>query len=71
MAVTAEGPAAALPPYKPVLDAVLARSPQKAEKAAAKLVEAAGLTVESALQSKRKLPALKKAPTALKAPKAR
>ncbi len=52
------GPASSLPLHRAVLDAVIARSPQKAEKAALVLIDGAGDDMEEVLASRRKLPSV-------------
>ena len=53
-----DGPAASLPLHRAVLDAVIARSPQKAERAVIVLIDGANDDIEEVLGSRRKLPAL-------------
>jgi DNA-binding FadR family transcriptional regulator len=53
-----DGPASSLPLHRAVLDAVIARSPQKAERAIIVLIDGANLDIEEVLNSRRKLPAL-------------
>ena len=67
----ADAPALSLPLHKAVLDAVVAKSPLKAERAVVKLIESAQADIEHVLASRRKLPSLKKPAAKLKAPKAR
>ena len=50
------GPASSLPLHRAVLDAVIARAPQKAERAALVLIDGAGEDIEAVLASRRKLP---------------
>jgi DNA-binding FadR family transcriptional regulator len=52
------GPRESLPLHRAVLDAVIARNPQKAEKAILVLIDGANRDIESILKSKRKLPNL-------------
>ena len=54
-----DGPAASLPLHRAVLDAVIARSPQKAERAIIVLIDGANDDIEAVLaSSRRKLPPL-------------
>jgi len=53
-----DGPAVSLPLHRAVLDAVIARSPQKAERAIIVLIEGANDDIEEVLASRRKLPSL-------------
>jgi DNA-binding FadR family transcriptional regulator len=53
-----DGPAQSLPLHRAVLDAVIARSPQKAERAIIVLIDGANGDIEQVLGSRRKLPAL-------------
>jgi DNA-binding FadR family transcriptional regulator len=53
-----DGPASSLPLHRAVLDAVIARSPQKAEKAILVLIDGARDDIEQVLASRRKLPSL-------------
>jgi len=53
-----DGPASSLPLHRAVLDAVIARSPAKAEKAILVLIDGAGEDIEAVLTSRRKLPSL-------------
>jgi len=53
-----DGPASSLPLHRAVLDAVIARSPQKAEKAILVLIDGAREDIEQVLASRRKLPSL-------------
>ncbi|MEO8155846.1 MAG: FadR/GntR family transcriptional regulator [Rhizobacter sp.] len=52
------GPEASLPLHRAVLDAVIARSPQKAEHAIIVLIDGANDDIEGVLRSRRKLPQL-------------
>ena len=52
------GPASSLPLHRAVLDAVIARSPQKAERAIIVLIDGANDDIEAVLSSRRKLPSL-------------
>ena len=52
------GPASSLPLHRAVLDAVIARAPQKAERAALVLIDGAGEDIEAVLASRRKLPSV-------------
>ena len=63
------GPASSLGMHRAVLDAVVARHPQKAEKAILKLIDGAREDIESVLSSRRRLPSLDHPPTRLRAPK--
>ncbi len=67
----ADAPALALPRHQAVLDAVLAKSALKAERAAVKLIESAQVDIDHVLASRRKLPSLARPAAKLKAPKAR
>ena len=53
-----DGPASSLPLHRAVLDAVIARSPQKAERAIIVLIDGANDDIEQVLASRRKLPSL-------------
>jgi DNA-binding FadR family transcriptional regulator len=53
-----DGPASSLPLHRAVLDAVIARSPQRAEKAILVLIDGAREDIEQVLASRRKLPSL-------------
>ena len=63
-----DGPAHSLPLHRAVLDAVIARSPAKAEKAILVLIDGAGEDIEAVLTSRRKLPSLALPAPRLKAP---
>ena len=63
-----DGPRESLPLHRAVLDAVLARSPAKAEKAILVLIDGAGEDIELVLASRRKLPSLAVPAPRLKAP---
>ena len=52
------GPASSLPMHRAVLDAVIARTPQKAERAALRLIDSARDDIEAVLASRRKLPSV-------------
>ena len=52
------GPAASLPLHRAVLDAVIARAPQRAERASLALIDSAAEDIEAVLASRRKLPSL-------------
>jgi DNA-binding FadR family transcriptional regulator len=56
-----------LPRHKAVLDAVMARQPQKAERACLRLIESAQADIETLLASRRKPPSLKAPAKSLKA----
>ena len=53
-----DGPAVSLPLHRAVLDAVIARAPQKAERAIIVLIDGANDDIEAVLASRRKLPSL-------------
>jgi DNA-binding FadR family transcriptional regulator len=53
-----DGPAGSLPLHRAVLDAVIARTPLKAERAIVVLIDGAALDIEAVLASRRKLPSL-------------
>ena len=53
-----DGPASSLPLHRAVLDAVIARSPQKAERAIIVLIDGANDDIEAVLATRRKLPSL-------------
>ncbi|MBC7733703.1 MAG: FadR family transcriptional regulator, partial [Bacteriovorax sp.] len=53
-----DGPALSLPLHRAVLDAVIARSPQKAERAIIVLIDGANVDIEQVLATRRKLPSL-------------
>ncbi len=67
----ADAPALALPRHKAVLDAVVAKSPLKAERAVGQLIASAQADIEQVLASRRKLPSLKKPAAKLKPPQKR
>ena len=52
------GPASSLPLHRAVLDAVIARSPHKAERASLILIDGAAEDIEAVLASRRKLPSV-------------
>ncbi len=64
------GPASSLPLHRAVLDAVIARNPAKAEKAALVLIDGAADDIELVLASRRKLPSLAQPAQRLAAPRA-
>jgi len=64
-----DGPAKSLPLHRAVLDAVIARSPIKAERASLVLIDGAQEDIELVLGSRRKLPSLNLPPPRLKAPR--
>ncbi len=64
------GPAISLPLHRAVLDAVIARSPDKAERAVLKLIDSAREDIEMVLASKKKLPSLSQPAPSLRAPRA-
>jgi DNA-binding FadR family transcriptional regulator len=53
-----DGPAHSLPLHRAVLDAVIARSPAKAERAIIVLIDGANDDIEQVLATRRKLPSL-------------
>jgi DNA-binding FadR family transcriptional regulator len=53
-----DGPATSLPLHRAVLDGVIARNPQRAEKAALLLIDSARDDIEEVLASRRKLPSV-------------
>lgn len=53
-----DGPASSLGMHRTVLDAVIARDPARAERAAQKLIDSAGDDIEAVLASRRRLPSL-------------
>ncbi len=61
-----DGPALSLPLHRAVLDAVIARSPGKAERAILVLIDSAREDIELVLASRRKLPSLAVPPPQLK-----
>ena len=63
-----DAPKAALPLHKAVLDAVIAKNPDKAEKAIRVLIEGAHHDMEHVLNSRRKLPSLSGPAKLIKAP---
>ena len=63
------GPAISLPLHRAVLDAVIARAPDKAERAVLKLIDSAREDIEMVLVSKKKLPSLSQPAAALRAPR--
>jgi DNA-binding FadR family transcriptional regulator len=63
-----DGPRQSLPMHRAVLDAVIARSPAKAEKAILVLIDGAKADIELVLASRRRLPSLAVPPPPLKAP---
>ncbi|GAB4041805.1 MAG: FadR/GntR family transcriptional regulator [Rubrivivax sp.] len=63
-----DGPRQSLPMHRAVLDAVIARSPAKAEKAILVLIDGARADIELVLASRRRLPSLARPAQALKAP---
>ncbi len=62
-----DGPASSLAMHRAVLDAVIAREPQKAHKASLKLIDSASGDMEDVLASRRRLPSVGAPPTPLKA----
>jgi DNA-binding FadR family transcriptional regulator len=65
------GPASSLSMHRAVLDAVVARQPEKAEKAILKLIDSARDDIESVLATRRKLPSLASPAMPLRAPRGR
>jgi DNA-binding FadR family transcriptional regulator len=63
-----DGPASSLPLHRAVLDAVIARAPQKAERASLALIDSARVDIEQVLASRRKLPSLAAPPKRLPRP---
>ena len=57
------------PLHRAVLDAVIARSPDKAERAVLKLIDSARDDIEMVLVSKKKLPSLSHPASSLRAPR--
>ena len=53
-----DGPASSLPLHRAVLDAVIARSPEAAERAITLLIDSARQDIEQVLSTRRKLPSL-------------
>jgi DNA-binding FadR family transcriptional regulator len=53
-----QGPALSLPLHRAVLDAVIARHPARAERAARVLIDGAQADIEQVLASRRKLPSV-------------
>jgi DNA-binding FadR family transcriptional regulator len=62
-----DGPASSLPLHRAVLDAVIARSPPKAESAIIVLIDGANDDIDEVLTTRRKLPSLGVPPPRLKA----
>ena len=62
-----DGPASSLPLHRAVLDAVIARQPDKAERACLVLIDGAQDDIEQVLASRRKLPSLSRPAPPLKA----
>jgi DNA-binding FadR family transcriptional regulator len=63
-----QGPRLSLPLHRAVLDAVIARSPARAEKAILVLIDGAGDDIQQVLATRRKLPSLAGVGRELKAP---
>jgi DNA-binding FadR family transcriptional regulator len=61
-----QGPAHSLPLHRAVLDAVIARKPDKAARASQALIDGAGHDIEEVLSSRRKLPSVSSPPARLK-----
>ncbi len=66
-----ENLAGSLPLHRTVLDAVIARSPQKAERAIAALIAAANTNLDAVINTRRKLPSLGLPPSRLLAPRSK
>jgi DNA-binding FadR family transcriptional regulator len=64
-----DGPAHSLPLHRAVLDAVIARNPARAEKAALVLIDGAREDIEAVLASRRKLPSVAEPPQRLAPPR--
>jgi DNA-binding FadR family transcriptional regulator len=62
-----DGPARSLPLHRAVLDAVIARSPGRAERAVVVLIEGANRDIEQVLRCRRRVPSLAKPAAPLKA----
>jgi DNA-binding FadR family transcriptional regulator len=62
-----DGPAQSLPLHRAVLDAVIARNPARAERAALTLIDSAQQDIEQVLASRRQLPSVAAPPVRLKA----
>ena len=62
-----DGPASSLPLHRAVIDAVIARSPARAERAILVLIDGANEDIEEVLSTRRKLPSLGMPAPALKA----
>jgi DNA-binding FadR family transcriptional regulator len=62
-----QGPARSLPLHRAVLDAVIARNPDKAERAVVRLIDGARQDIEDVLASRRRLPKLSRPAPRLKA----
>jgi DNA-binding FadR family transcriptional regulator len=60
-----DGPRESLPLHRAVLDAVIAHSPLKAERALMVLIRAANADIDHVLATRRKLPRVAGAPTRL------
>ena len=61
-----DGPAQSLPLHRAVLDAVVARNPARAERAALTLIDSAQQDIEQVLASRRQLPSVSAPPARLK-----
>ena len=61
-----DGPRSSLPLHRAVLDAVIAHSPAKAERALMVLINGANEDIEQVLCSRRKIPRVAGSPTRLK-----
>ena len=61
-----DGPKSSLPLHRAVLDAVIARQPDRAEKAILKLIDGAEDDIELVLASRKRLPSLRKMASQLK-----
>ena len=61
-----DGPKSSLPLHRAVLDAVIARQPDRAEKAILRLIDGAADDIELVLASRKRLPSLRKTASQLK-----
>lgn len=66
-----DGPAQSLPLHRAVLDAVIARKPERAERAALTLIDSAARDIEEVLASRKRLPSVAHPAPQLKRPRAR
>jgi DNA-binding FadR family transcriptional regulator len=53
-----QGPSQSLPLHRAVLDAVIARQPERAERASLRLIDGAAEDIEQVLASRRRLPSV-------------